>query len=344
MNKHYRAVLMAIAAAACYGVSSPLAKILLGKLSPTMIAGLLYFGAGVGMSIVNFFTKEDSKEAPVTFQELPFVIGMVILDIAAPILLMIGLTKTTPANASLLNNFEIVATSLIALMIFKEAIGKRMWIAIGLITMASILLTFDISSLSFSLGSVLVLAACICWGFENNCTRMLSLKNPIQIVIIKGLGSGIASLGIAFFLGEWTFEPIYIAATLLLGFFAYGMSIYIYILAQRELGAARTSAFYAIAPFIGVLLSFILFGDPLTMQFGIAALIMIAGTYFATFEGHGHLHKHYAMEHEHRHSHQDGHHNHHHDYEIDEHSHPHHHEEMEHEHPHTPDLHHNHEH
>ena len=185
---------------------------------------------------------------------------MVALDIAAPIFLMYGLTKTTSANASLLNNFEIVATSLIALLIFKESISKRLWGAISLITISSIILSVeDISSFSFSFGSIFVLLACVCWGLENNCTRKLSVKDPLQIVIIKGFGSGIGSLLIAFTLGEKMNNIPYIIAALLLGFFAYGLSIFFYIYAQRDLGAARTSAYYAVAPFIGVALSLIVF-------------------------------------------------------------------------------------
>lgn len=207
---------------------------------------------------------------------------MVLLDIAAPIFLMIGLTMTTSANASLLNNFEIVATSVIALCIFKEVISKRLWLAIFLLTFSSILLSVeDIKSLSLSLGSIFVLGACICWGFENNCTRMLSSKNPLEIVIIKGFGSGIGSLCIALFLGERYTNFSYILIALLLGFVAYGLSILLYIYAQRYLGAAKTSTYYAVSPFIGVLLSFLIFRQPPTPLFLIAFGIMLAGAFLA---------------------------------------------------------------
>ena len=184
--KSYRLpIFLAVLAAACYGVSSPVSKFLLNELPPAFMASLLYLGAGLGMTVVNLFRSKKSsgqKEARITKREMPYVIGMIVLDIVAPIALMFGLSMTTPANASLLNNFEIVATSLIAMFIFKEAVGKRLWIAIALITVSCIILSFeDISSLSFSAGSLLVLVACICWGFENNCTRMLSLKDPLQI-------------------------------------------------------------------------------------------------------------------------------------------------------------------
>ena len=200
------AIFMAIVAAALYGISSPMSKLLLVEIPPTFLAALLYLGAGLGMGIINIIRKQNKKEqveAKITKKEVPYVVGMIVLDVIAPILLMLGLTKTTSGNASLLNNFEIVATSLIALFIFKEAIGKRMWIAITFITLSTIILSVDdFSAFSFSTGSFLVVAACLCWGFENNCTRMLSLKDPLQIVVIKGLGSGLSALLISFALNS----------------------------------------------------------------------------------------------------------------------------------------------
>ncbi|MDR2888560.1 MAG: EamA family transporter [Lachnospiraceae bacterium] len=341
-------ILYAIFAAACYGVSSPLSKVLLKELPPTLIAAFLYLGAGLGMAILNLFRKTKRtkhKEAKITKKELPYIFGMIALDIAAPIALMFGLTMTTPANASLLNNFEIVATAVIALLIFKETVGRRMWVAITLITLSCVILSFDdISSLSFSLGSVLVLIACVFWGFENNCTRMLSLNDPLQIVVVKGFGSGIGALIIALAIREYSKNVPYIVLALLLGFFAYGLSIYFYILAQRELGAARTSIFYAIAPFIGVGLSFIFFNQPLSVSFVIAIVVMVIGAYFAASEKHHHEHTHEFIEHEHRHSHSDEHHNHTHNNPVKEHSHLHTHEKLQHDHLHTPDMHHTHTH
>jgi drug/metabolite transporter (DMT)-like permease len=289
--KQYRAISFAILSAALYAISSPVSKLLLKEIPPTLMASFLYLGAGLGMSIVGFIKHmkyKEKTEAGLTKQELPFTVGMVVLDIAAPIFLMFGLTMTTSANASLLNNFEIVTTSLIALLIFKESISKRLWGAIFLITVASIILSVveDIRNFSFSFGSIFILLACICWGLENNCTRKLSVKDPLEIVVIKGICSGIGSLLIALILGEQTNNVPYIIAALLLGFFAYGLSIFFYIYAQRDLGAARTSAYYAIAPFIGVGLSLIIFREIPTFSFIIALVIMIIGTYFASTEEH----------------------------------------------------------
>jgi len=346
-NKTTFAIFMAILAAILYGLSSPISKLLVVEIPPTLMASLLYLGAGCGMLIVKIvkgFCREEQVEAKLTRNEMPFVILMIILDILAPVFLMLGLSMTTASNASLLNNFEIVSTSLIALFIFKEAVGRRMWISITLITLSSIILSVeDISSLTFSIGSIFVLAACISWGLENNCTRMLSLKDPLEIVIIKGFGSGFGSLIISLVLREYSINILYILIALILGFVAFGLSIYFYILAQRYLGAARTSAYYAAAPFIGVFISWLVLHEQITLSFIVALLIMLIGTYFAVSEDHGHSHIHENVIHEHKHNHIDVHHSHQHDSEVfGEHSHPHAHETLEHKHPHTPDLHHRH--
>ena len=285
-NKEKRAIFFALLAAVLYAINSPFSKLLLSEVSETFMAAFLYLGAGLGLFITGVlqkFSGKKEKEKPLTKKELPYTIAMVVLDIAAPIFLMIGLKSTTAANASLLNNFEIVATSLIALMIFKETISKRLWIAIALVTLSSAILSFeDMSSFSFSLGSLFVLLACVCWGFENNCTRCLSSKNPLEIVVIKGFGSGLGSLIIAFVSGESLPDFIYIVLALVLGFVAYGLSIYFYIYAQRDLGAAKTSAYYAVAPFIGAALSMLIFMKIPPISYFIGLVIMIIGTYFAS--------------------------------------------------------------
>ena len=283
-----KAVFRAILAAALYALNAPVSKLLLQNVPPTMMAGFLYLGAGIGMAVMGLVrsrTGHGKRETHLTKKDLPCTLGMVALDIAAPIFLMIGLTRTTAANASLLNNFEIVATSLIALFIFKEKIGKRLWIAIGLITLSSILLSVeDAGSFRFSFGSLFVLAACVCWGLENNCTRCLSKSNPLEVVVIKGFGSGIGSVVIGLVIGEPL--PLWgdILKILLLGFVAYGLSIYFYVYAQRDLGAAKTSAYYAVAPFIGVLLSFLAFREIPGVLFFIALAMMVAGTWLVNRE------------------------------------------------------------
>ena len=276
-------ILSAILAAVLYAISSPLSKILMDDIPPTLLASLLYIGAGIGMSIISIFRHKVGKlknEMSLSKKELPYSVSMVMLDIAAPIFLMLGLSLTNPANVSLLNNFEIVTTSFIASYVFRESISKRLWFGISLITIASITLSLeDLSSLSFSHGSLFVLIACICWGFENNCTRMLSIKDPLQVVILKGFGSGLCSLLISILIKDTSTNVLYIICSLLLGFVAYGLSIYFYVYAQRSLGAAKTSAYYAFSPFIGVILSLIIFKDLPDISFVFSLAIMLLGAY-----------------------------------------------------------------
>ena len=270
------ATFFAILAAALYAINIPLSKILLQHVSPTMMAAFLYLGAGIGLFIYGKITKEREHSELLTKAELPYTIGMILLDIAAPILLMLGLGSTNSANASLLNNFEIVATSCIAFLIFKEMISKRLTLAIILVTIASIMLSFEgKGSFEFNTGSLLVLAASCCWGLENNCTRMLSSKSSVQITTIKGLFSGLGSLIVALIVGENIPEIIWMIAVLILGFVAYGLSINFYIKAQKHLGAAKTSAYYSVAPFLGVFFGIVLLNETPCIQFYIGLIIMI---------------------------------------------------------------------
>ena len=277
-----KAIRYAIYAALLYAVSTPFSKLLMEKIPPVFMAGLLYLGAAAGMSIVTSLSRGRSKEnSSFIHSDLPYLILMVVLDIAAPILLMTALKNSSPESVSLLNNFEIVATSLIALLIFKEKISPRLWIAIVLITAASILLSLsDITSFSVSVYSLLALLAC-CWGLENNCTRKLSNRDPARIVIIKGFGSGTGSVIVALISGERLTLTPYILLALLLGFVAYGLSIYTYVYAQRYIGAAKTSAFYALAPFMGALISLALFPKIPALLFIISFVIMALGAFLA---------------------------------------------------------------
>ncbi|MEA5050573.1 MAG: DMT family transporter [Oscillospiraceae bacterium] len=282
MNKQTRAALSAILAAALYAVNVPLSKLLLAHVGPAMMAALLYLGAGLGLLAYALLSAAAGKNVvrePLTRRELPYVAAMVALDVAAPILLMLGIARTASANVSLLNNFEIVATSLVALVFFGEVVSKRLWAAIALVTAASILLSYEgAGSLRFGAGSLFVLAACACWGVENNCTKRLSVKSPVQIVTIKGCFSGLGSLLVALLCGESLPAFRWVCAVLLLGFVSYGLSIDFYIRAQKDLGAAKTSAFYAVAPFLGAAFSMLLLGERPGPRFYAALLVMAAGT------------------------------------------------------------------
>ena len=320
MKRKTTATLYAILAAALYALNIPFSKLLLREVDPTMMAAFLYLGAGIGLFVYGLCSKDRETSEPLTRKELPYTIGMIVLDIAAPILLMFGLELTSSANASLLNNFEIVATSMIAFFVFKEALSKRLTIAIILVTIASITLSFEgEGSFQFNTGSLLVLGAACCWGLENNCTRMLSSKSSVQITTLKGIFSGLGSLVIALSIGETLPGVGFLAGALCLGFVAYGLSINFYIKAQKDLGAAKTSAYYSIAPFLGVAFSFLLFAEKPGLQFfaGLAimviATVLMVGDTISLQHDHEHIHQHthphshdgviHTHEHTHVHSH-----------------------------------------
>lgn len=283
MKRLHSGIFLAVLAAALYALNSPLSKLLLDSVPPTLMAGILYLGAGAGMAAIALarrIFKPQKREARLTAAELPYTVAMILLDIAAPICLLFGLRLTTAANASLLNNFEIVATAIVALFAFREKIGLRLWLGILLVTLSCLLLSFEnAASLQFSYGSLFILLACVCWGIENNCTRKISSKDPMQIVLLKGIFSGTGSLVIGLCVGERVYSAWSVFAVLAVGFTAYGLSIFFYVYAQRSLGAARTSAYYAVAPFIGTFLSLLLFREMPHYTFFIALALMAAGAW-----------------------------------------------------------------
>lgn len=280
-----KGIAFALLAAALYALNAPLSKILLAYMPPTLMAGFLYIGAGAGMLVIALARRlqnRTGREERLTKAELPYTVAMILLDIAAPILLMTGLNATTAANASLLNNFEIVATAVIALVVFREKISLRLWSGILFVTLSCMLLSFeDISSLRFSYGSLFVLLAAVCWGFENNCTRMISSKDPLQIVLIKGVFSGLGSIVIGLCVGERITAPWSVLAVCIVGFVAYGLSIYFYVYAQRLLGAARTSAYYAVAPFIAAIFSLLIFKELPTVSYYVSLVFMAIGAWLS---------------------------------------------------------------
>lgn len=338
MNTKNSATVFALLAAGLYAINIPLSKLLLSHAGSVMMAAFLYLGAGLGLILVTLIGSLTGRPAirePLTKKELPYTVAMVVLDILAPILLMMGIARTNSANVSLLNNFEIVATSLLALFLFKEVISRRLTLAILLVTAASILLGFEgEGSFAMNRGSLFVLAACTCWGMENNCTKMISSKSAVEIVIIKGCCSGMGSLIIGLLLGEQIPALKWILCILLLGFVAYGLSICFYIKAQKKLGAAKTSAYYSAAPFLGVTFSMLLLGERPEMQFYAALLIMVIATVLMIRDNirlqhthehchtHSHAHSHGSITHVHVHTHCHSH-LHVHDNNEENHDHPH---------------------
>lgn len=339
------ATVYAILAAALYAINVPVSKLLLSRVDPTVMASFLYLGAGIGLllyGLIEKVTGGKTKREPLTRKELPYTVAMVVLDIAAPILLMLGITRTNSANVSLLNNFEIVATSIIALVVFKEIISKKLWAAIALVTIASAILSFEgTGSFTLNSGSLFVLGACLCWGLENNCTKMISNKSSVEIVVIKGIFSGLGSLAVALLVGERIPSIVWILCVMLLGFVAYGLSIHFYIMAQKDLGAAKTSAYYSIAPFLGVVFSVVLLGEKPKIQFYVALAVMVISTYLMVKDTvqlqHTHEHEHeHTHTHEHRHG--DTVHTHEHTH-IHSHPHVHNGDSEDHTHRHTPAYH-----
>ena len=297
-SRKFMAVILALLAAIFYAINTPFSKVLLNKIPPTFMASFLYLGAGIGVGIMYLFrSKNEDKYERLNKTDFPYTIGMIVLDIMAPIFLMIGINIGSVSNASLLGNFEIVATTLIALLIFKEKVTSKLWVAIGFITVSSIVLSIEGAvSFQFSLGSLFVILATCCWGLENNCTRKISDKSTYKIVLLKGFFSGSCTFIVALILGERIPEIKYIIIALLLGFVAYGLSIFMYIKAQRDLGAAKTSAYYAVAPFVGTFLAFIVNGEKLTLTYFIGLVFMIIGSMFIVYDTmvkyHIHSHSH----------------------------------------------------
>ena len=331
-------ICLALAGAILFGASAPLAKLLLADTDPLVLSGLLYAGCGVGLLLLAPARPRLGLggEARPARGDLPWLAGSIAAGgIIAPLLLLIGLQSTPAATASLLLNFECVATTAIAALAFREAVGRRVWLAVALITAACALLTVSFTGgWGFSPGALAVVGACLFWGIDNNLTCYISSRDPVIIGTLKGLIAGAFSLGLALALGRSLPGPATVAAALLLGAVSYGLSIVLYILATRGLGAARTSAWFGTAPFAGTALSLGLFRAWPGLQFIVSLPVMAAGALLLFGEEHDHMHVHVPIEHEH--------------YFREDAHHPfqgpgrHRHPEVRHSHPHSPDIHHRH--
>ncbi|WP_145515887.1 DMT family transporter [Yersinia aleksiciae] len=338
-------VLAALTAAVLFGAGTPLAKQLLNTVSPWLLAGLLYLGSGVGLALYRLITRSAAVSLP--RHELLWFIGAITAGgVVAPVLLMIGLTGMPASGASLLLNAEGVFTALLAWFAFKENFDRR--IALGLIVIvagAAILSWPGEARFAGVWPTLAILGACFAWGIDNNLTRKVSLTDATWIACVKGLVAGAVNLSLAFALGA-TLPPLAnLAGSLLVGFFAYGVSLALFVIGLRHLGTARTGAYFSIAPFLGAALAVIM-GDTVTLPLIVAGLLMAIGIWLHLTEQHEHQHSHDELEHEHAHIH-DEHHHHSHDFPIVTgvpHKHRHQHQPMEHTHPHFPDSHHRHKH
>ena len=342
---------MALASALLAGANAPLAKLLLSGIDPLFLAALLYLGCGTGILIFRIlrrlFQSGVPTEAHISRIDLPWLAAATLAGgVVAPIVMLFSLRNTPAATASLLLNFEAVTTTLIAWFVFKEAISRNAWWAVISITAASIYLSLEINAgWGISLGALGILLSCVLWGVDNNLTRNIALKDPLDIVMFKGLAAGMVSLAIALITGRPTPGSSFILWGLCLGAISYGLGIVLYVLAQRELGAARTSALFSASPLAGVVLSLIIFGDVPFFKLYAAVPLILLGTLLLVFEQHSHGHAHQAVTHSHAHNHNDPHHNHLHDFPVTaSHAHPHTHDLLFHDHAHMPDTHHHHSH
>ncbi|MBP1928822.1 drug/metabolite transporter (DMT)-like permease [Methanolinea mesophila] len=349
-NALLRPVGYAILAAFLFGVSTPLAKALVGEIHPLVLAGLLYTGMGLALLAVCLVSRVRHRsgpgEAPLRRGDVPWLAMTVLAGgVIAPVLLMAGLSTTPASTASLLLNFEAAATILIAFLVFRESMSRRAWGAVAVIGVAAVTLSVDFSGeFMVSLGSLAVIGACVFWGLDNNTTRVISLRDPASIGSIKGLVAGGITLGLAAALhAPFPGDPAVLEA-LALGAVSYGFSTIFFILALRGLGTARTGAYFSAAPFIGAGASFLIFLTLPSLRFIAALPLMVIGAWLLLSEVHTHRHVHPRIVHEHRHRHDDLHHRHQHPEGTrdEEHSHVHEHPHEEHTHPHTPDIHHRH--
>jgi drug/metabolite transporter (DMT)-like permease len=338
-------IVHALASAALFGISAPFAKILLGDVSPWLLAGLLYLGSGLGLAALRLVRR--SGEAGLQRRDLPLLCAAILAGgIAGPVLLLFGLAQSTASEASLLLNLETVFTLAIAWIVFRENVDKRLLAGAAAILAGAAILSWPREiALGATWGPILIAAACLAWAIDNNLTRKVSGADPAQIAMWKGLTAGAVNVTIALLSGAPWPGSAAAGEAALLGFFSYGISLTLFVLALRHLGTARTGAYYALAPFIGAAAAILLLHEPVTPAFIAGGLLMAIGLWLHLTERHQHSHTHEPMQHEHMHVH-DAHHRHSHPEGTppEPHSHAHSHGRLTHRHTHYPDLHHRHSH
>lgn len=346
-----RGIAEALTAALLFGLSTPLAKLLLGTVPPLLLAGLLYAGSGLGLSLwmlLRRLRRQPAGEASLARRDLPWLAGAVLFGgVLGPILLMLGLAQTPASTSSLLLNLESVLTALLAWVVFRENVDRRVLLGMLAIVAGGMLLAWQRQAGSeLPWGGLAIAGACLSWAIDNNLTRPVAGGDPVQIAAIKGAVAGAITLGLALAMGH-RFPPVLpLLATGLLGFVGYGLSLVLFVLALRSLGTARTGAYFSTAPFVGAGLSLLLIGEHPSADFWLAGALMALGVWLHASERHAHEHAHEALAHNHRHVH-DEHHQHAHDFPWDgsePHTHPHVHEPLVHSHAHYPDIHHRHRH
>jgi drug/metabolite transporter (DMT)-like permease len=340
-------ILFALMSAALFGASTPFAKFLLGSVDPWLMAGLLYLGAGIGLLLVHLsrgVLHMPAIEAPLRRADLPWLALVIAAGgVCGPLLLMVGLARTDAAGTSLLLNLEGLATMGIAWVVFHENVDRRLLLGALAILAGAVLLSWQ-GRASFQWGALPIAGACVCWGIDNNLTRKLSSSDPMQIAMLKGLCAGMVNFMLALLHGA-ALPPVGTVLVVgVVGFLGYGVSLALFVLGLRDLGTARTGAYFSLAPFVGAVLAVVMLGEPLTAQLIVAGGLMGVGLWLHLAERHDHEHVHEALEHDHRHRH-DEHHRHEHGPDApagEPHTHWHRHPPLVHRHPHYPDLHHRH--
>jgi drug/metabolite transporter (DMT)-like permease len=343
------AVVGALVAALLFGASTPLAKQLLRDTSPVMLAGLLYLGSGIGLGVIRT-TRDRGWRAPAMSRRewSWYLLAIGFGGVLGPLLLMLGLTRTSAAPASLLLNLEAVLTALLAWIVFRENANRRVISGMVLIVAGAVLLAWpgEPNQGRLGWGAGLIALACLCWALDNNFTRKVSASDALFIAGLKGIVAGVVNTGIALLLGARFPAGTAIVEAMTVGLLGYGISLVLFVLALRGLGSARTGAYFSTAPFMGAAIAILAFGEHATWMFWAAAVLMGAGVWLHLTERHEHLHTHEPITHTHRHVH-DEHHQHTHDFDWDghePHTHEHTHAPLTHSHPHYPDIHHQHRH
>jgi len=345
--KHFNpSVVSALLAAALFGASTPLAKQLLSSIEPWRLASLLYLGSGLGLSVYALMRNREAIEAPLRARDWPWLLGAVAFGgVFGPVLLMYGLRATSASTGSLLLNLESVLTALIAWVVLRENVDRRVFLGMLAIVAGGVVLSWSpAAGDSTFTGALAIAGACLCWAIDNNLTRAVSGGDPVQVAAIKGWAAGGTNLALASAFGQAWPDTTSLALAAAVGFVGYGLSLVLFVRALRGLGAARTGAYFSTAPFVGAAIALAWLHESPGAAFWISGALMAIGVWLHLSERHEHEHAHEAMEHEHSHVH-DEHHQHAHAFEWkgeEPHSHPHRHEPMVHSHPHFPDLHHRH--
>ena len=342
------AAVAALAAAALFGASTPFAKLLVGQLAPTLVAGLLYLGSGIGLALIRTLRDRGWRSPELPRAEWKWLAAAIAFGgVIGPLLLMSALARTPATTASLLLNLEGVFTALLAWIVFRENADRRIVLGMALIVAGGAVLAWPSEwSVTEMLGPFLVAAACLAWGIDNNLTRKVSASDALFIAGVRGWVAGGMNVAIALSMGAATPHATQLAGALVVGFLGYGASLVLFVIALRGLGSARTGAYFSTAPFIGAAIAVLAFGEPTARGFWIAAACMAIGVWLHLTERHEHEHTHAPLTHAHPHRH-DEHHRHTHDFPWDgaePHTHEHHHEPVTHTHPHFPDIHHQHKH